>query len=147
MMVKGPQNFKGTGNTAFLYVGDTSHPIEAIWNSGLAIGAFKAPKAIFIADFTGNVGIGTTTPTGAILSTVANSKEVVGLGATGWSAPSGAYLPGTDAIHATGGNAGSLDKGAGAGVVGTGGTGLPGAPALSLTEVTRFPIMAAVTVL
>jgi hypothetical protein len=103
MMVKGPQNFKGAGNTASIYVGDTSHPIEAIWNSGLAIGAFKAPKAIFIADFTGNVGIGTTKPTSGILSTVANSKSVVGLSTVGWNAPSGSGLPGTDAIHATGG--------------------------------------------
>jgi hypothetical protein len=102
MLVRGPNNFKGAGNTAFLYVGDTHHPIEAIWNSGLAIGAWKVPQALFIQDQTGNVGIGTMTPTGAILSTVANSKEIVGLATTGWSAAAFSYLPGTDAIHATG---------------------------------------------
>jgi hypothetical protein len=66
MLVRGPQNFKGTGNTAFLYVGDINHPIEAIWNTGLAIGAHKVPTALFIQDQTGNVGIGTTTPASAL---------------------------------------------------------------------------------
>jgi hypothetical protein len=125
LLVKGSQNFKGKGNTAFLYVGDTSHPIEAIWNTGLAIGAYKAPEALFIQDKTGNVGIGTTSPTGAILSTVANSNEVIGLATAGWSAPRSSYLPGTDAIHATGGDAFFYVNG-GAGVIATGGTGVPG---------------------
>jgi hypothetical protein len=127
MLVRGPNNFKGAGNTAFLYVGDTHHPIEAIWNSGLAIGAWKVPQALFIQDQTGNVGIGTTTPTGAILSTVATSMEVVGLATAGWSAPFGSNLPGNDAIHTTGGegdNSGNGQPG-GAGVVATGGAGLP----------------------
>jgi hypothetical protein len=66
VLVKGPQNFKGKGNRAFLYLGDTNHPIEAIWNTGLAVGVYKAPEALFIQDQTGYVGIGTTTPTGAI---------------------------------------------------------------------------------
>ncbi len=61
-VVRGPGNFKAAGNTGFLYIGDTSHPIEAIWNTGLAIGAYKVPSAVFIQDGTGNVGIGTTTP-------------------------------------------------------------------------------------
>ena len=65
-IVRGAGNFKATGNTAFLYVGDTSHPIEAIWNTGLAIGAYKVPTALFIQDGTGNVGIGTTTPSYAL---------------------------------------------------------------------------------
>jgi hypothetical protein len=65
-MVKGPNNFKKNGDTAFLYVGDTSHPVEALYNFGLAIGAYQAPNAIFIQDTTGNVGIGTTAPTGAL---------------------------------------------------------------------------------
>jgi hypothetical protein len=123
LLVRGPQNFKA-GTTAFLYVGDTSHPIEAIYNGGLAIGAFKAPKAFFIADFTGNVGIGTTKPTSGILNTVANSKSVVGLSTVGWNAPSGSGISGTDAIHANGGNgdpAGVGGQNGGAGVMGTGG--------------------------
>jgi len=61
-MVRGVGNFKAAGNTAFLYLGDTQHPIEAIWNTGLAMGAYKVPQAFFIQDGTGDVGIGTTTP-------------------------------------------------------------------------------------
>jgi hypothetical protein len=61
-IVRGAANFKTTGNTAFLYIGDTNHPIEAIWNTGLAIGVWKVPQALFIQDQTGNVGVGTTTP-------------------------------------------------------------------------------------
>jgi hypothetical protein len=61
-IVRGVGNFKANGETATIYVGDTSHPIRAMYNKGLAIGAFKAPQAIFIADYTGVVGIGTMTP-------------------------------------------------------------------------------------
>jgi len=123
MLVRGPNDFKKAGDTAFLFVGDTNHAIEALWNGGLSIGAYKVPRAFFIAGSTGNVGIGTTTPTNGILSIVAKSKSAVGLDALGWNATSGSNLSGGDAIHATGGN-GDGDNGSqmgGAGVVGTGG--------------------------
>src|SRR6202050_4150374 len=58
---RGPGNFETTGNTAYLYVGDTSHAIGALWGNGLAIGVYEAPSALFIQDKTGNVGMGTTT--------------------------------------------------------------------------------------
>ena len=128
-LVRGPQNFKAAGATAYLYVGDTSHPIEAIWGSGLAIGAYQVPQAIFIQDKTGNVGIGTTTPTSGILTTVATSASVVGLSATGWTQPFTAGVGpvnGGDAIHATGGNwysPISFCCSGGAGLVATGGIG------------------------
>jgi hypothetical protein len=125
-IVRGTGNFKATGNTATLYIGDTSHPIEAIYSDGLAIGAFKAPTALFIADFTGNIGVGTTTPTTGILNTVANTKSVIGLSVVGWNATSNSGLSGTDAIHATGGEAdpdSSGSEGGGAGAVITGGAG------------------------
>jgi trimeric autotransporter adhesin len=127
MLVRGPNNFLATGNTAFLFVGDTNHPIEALYNRGLAIGAYKVPQAIFIADVTGRVGIGTTTPTTGMLNTVANGKSVIGLFTVGWNATAGSGLAGTDAIHATGGNA-DPDNGAGggAGAVISGGTGFFG---------------------
>jgi len=104
MLVRGADNFIKDGDTAYLYVGDTSHPIEAIRAGGLALGAFKAPRAIFISDYTGNVGIGTTSPTAGILTTAANSAKVVGVSTTGWSAPNGSNANGFDAIHATGGS-------------------------------------------
>jgi hypothetical protein len=65
LLVAGAANFKAAGNTAFLYIGDTNHPIEALFNTGLAIGAFKVPSAVFIQDRTGFVGVGTTAPAGA----------------------------------------------------------------------------------
>jgi trimeric autotransporter adhesin len=126
-IVRGVGNFSAKGDTATLYVGDTSHPIQALFDSGLAIGTFKAPEAIFIADFTGNVGIGTTTPTTGILNTAANTKSVIGLSTVGWSAASGSSLSGTDALHATGGN-GDPDnsENGGTGAVVNGGSGVEG---------------------
>jgi len=78
-MVKGPNNFKKNGDTAFLYVGDTNHPVEALYNSGLAIGAYQVPNALFIQDRTGNVGIGTTAPTGALTAITANALLPAGV--------------------------------------------------------------------
>jgi hypothetical protein len=130
LLARGPNNFKKAGDTAFLYVGDTSHPIEAIWNGGLAIGTFKAPKAIFIADTTGLVGIGTTSSTAGILNTVANSKSVVGFSTVGWNAPAFSNLSGTDAIHATGGNGDPNNPtGGGVGVIAQGGISAGSCPA------------------
>jgi trimeric autotransporter adhesin len=137
-IVRGAGNFLKAGNTATLYVGDTSHPIEAIWGSGLAIGTYKVPQAFFIQDKTGNVGIGTTTPTSGTLTTVATSASVVGLSATGWTQPETAGLGNTnggDAIDVSGGNGysptglftcgvgGSNPCNGGAGLVVTGGMG------------------------
>ena len=123
LLVRGPNNFKSTGNTALLYVGDTNHPIEAIFEGGLAIGAYRHPEAIFIADFTGNVGIGTTKPTTGILNTVANTKSVIGLSVLGWNAPLNSNSSGTDALHSTGGRADTNGNGnGGAGAVLFGGS-------------------------
>jgi hypothetical protein len=130
-IVRGAGNFTKAGNTATLYIGDLNHPIEATNNSGLSLGAFKAPQALFIADFTGNVGIGTTKPTTGILNSVANSSLVVGLSAAGWSAPSTSISSGTDGAHLTGGNSNSAAGGGG--VVATGGTGDLGGPGINAT--------------
>jgi hypothetical protein len=82
-LVRGPQGFAGTGATAFVYVGDTNHPIEAIWNTGLAIGAYLAPQALFIQDRTGNVGIGTKTPVSLFDVTGKTSNQIVTVSQTG----------------------------------------------------------------
>jgi len=129
-IVRGSGNFTKKGDTATLSIGDTSHSIEAIWGSGLAIGTYKAPQALFIADKTGNVGIGTTTPTAGILNTLANSNSVVGLSTAGWNAPSESNGNGTDAFHATGGNGDIGGQAGGAGAVIAGGTGSVGGNAV-----------------
>ena len=107
---------------------------------GLAIGSYKAPHALFIADTTGNVGIGTTTPTAGILNAAANSNSVVGFSVVGWnSTVNSGTGNGTDAIHATGGN-GNIPADYGNGGVGgvfTGGLGhkiMSRGPPLSLKE-------------
>ena len=126
MLVRGADNFSKSGDTAYVYVGDAHHTVEAMYATGLALGAYKVPQAIFIQDKTGNVGIGTTTPAAGILTTVANSAKVVGVSATGWNAPNGSNANGFDAIHTTGGNAdqnASTDLNGGAGLVSTGGLG------------------------
>lgn len=62
-LVKGTNNFQKAGDAAYLYVGDANHAIEAAYGSGLVLGAYKVPQAVFIQDKTGYVGVGTTTPT------------------------------------------------------------------------------------
>ncbi len=66
LLVRGANNFQKTGNTAALYLGDSSHLIQSIYGSGIAMGTYKVPEAIFIQDTTGSVGIGTTSPTGTL---------------------------------------------------------------------------------
>jgi trimeric autotransporter adhesin len=93
-----------------------------------------------VASPNGIAGIFNNTAGGKILSgqkngvevfSVANSKSAVGLSAAGFNGASGSGLPGTDAIHATGGENDPLAcfGGGGVGVVATGGTALnfPGA--------------------
>jgi hypothetical protein len=83
MLVRGADNFNKAGDTAYVYVGDTNHPIEAIWAGGLALGAYKAPQAIFIQDETGNVGIGTPTPTSPLEVSGDGAKPVVAVNQKG----------------------------------------------------------------
>jgi hypothetical protein len=66
MVVKGSNNFQGSGDTAFVYVGDRNHPIEAIWGVGLSIATYRQVSSVFVADKTGFVGIQTTSPRSAL---------------------------------------------------------------------------------
>jgi hypothetical protein len=62
MLVRGEGNFQTRGDSAFLYVGDMDHPIEAIRGTGLSIAAYKSRNALFIADYSGYIGINTMSP-------------------------------------------------------------------------------------
>jgi hypothetical protein len=121
-IVRGVGNFKAKGDTATLWIGDANHPIKAIWNTGLEIGTFKAPTALFISDTTGKVGIGTTAPVNA-LDVVGNVSGETFIGA-GLMAPSGGT--GGLGLSATGGpgtSATQTSGAGGAGIYATGGTG------------------------
>jgi hypothetical protein len=100
MLVKGPHNFTTGGDTAFLYVGDSNHPIEAIHSNpktqsgGLTIGTYKAPQLIYLQDGSGNVGIGigTATPS-ARLDVAATSGSAVYGQSSGASKIGGLFQP------------------------------------------------------
>jgi hypothetical protein len=117
---------KGSG----AFVGDTRIDFSGLnkgsYTPGIRFGSGNTGEAIasdrkgtingngidFYTDFTprlsitnnGNVGIGTTTPTSGILTTVANSASVVGASVTGYNATLGSNANGYDGIHVTGGN-------------------------------------------
>ena len=61
ILVTGSDNFAKKGDTANLFVGDTNHTFQATHGSGLTLGTYKVPAAIFIQDKTGYVGMGTGT--------------------------------------------------------------------------------------
>jgi len=81
LLVRGSDNFTTGGDTAFLYLGDANHPIEAIRSNpktnsgGLTIGTFKAPQLIYLQDGTGNVGIGIGTAAPVARLDVAGTTE------------------------------------------------------------------------
>ena len=52
-----------TLTTGTTYVGDTNHSIRAIGGSGVAISTYAVTDGIILKQSTGNVGIGTTSPT------------------------------------------------------------------------------------
>jgi hypothetical protein len=67
LMARGVGGFKTAGQTAFLYLGDLAHSVRAIRSpgsggGGTSLSAYQASNMLFLQDFTGNVGIGTTSP-------------------------------------------------------------------------------------
>jgi len=83
-LVKGNNNFESAGQDAFVYVGDTNHPIEAIYSGGLTLGAYLVPEAVYIADKTGYVGILNQSPT-YILTLQEGGGDMIADGYSYWS--------------------------------------------------------------
>jgi hypothetical protein len=63
LLVQGQGSFDDDGEAGILYLGDSMNYIKAVHGSGVSIGAFDADDAIVVEQGTGNVGIGTSTPT------------------------------------------------------------------------------------
>jgi trimeric autotransporter adhesin len=132
-IVRGTGNFLAEGNTATLYIGDLQHPIEAAYSTGLSLGAFKAPKAIFIADFTGLVGVGTTTPAFSLdvngsMRALGNDGGATGNGGNGGTFNGGGANNGFGGAGGlfTGGGSTTNSAGNGGTFVGGGGNAGPG---------------------
>jgi hypothetical protein len=124
-LVRGTDNFSKAGDTAFIYVGDTNHPLEAIHSSsgthsgGLVLGAFKAPQAIYVQDGTGNVGIGSGTTAPAARLAVANTSASAVYAQSASASKIGALIQPTSGLWGDNGGSGNFA------IVGTADDGLP----------------------
>jgi hypothetical protein len=79
IVVRGPGSFNASGEDARLILGDGNHWIKAIYGGGVRIGAgWGATDAVTILEPSGNVGIGTTSPSQKL--TVAGTIESTGGG-------------------------------------------------------------------
>lgn len=70
----------GSGSEAPIYFGDANHFIKSTWGVGVTVGTFGASNGIVLRETSGNVGVGTTTPSqklhvsgGALVSSLAGS--------------------------------------------------------------------------
>ncbi len=80
-LVRGTNNFQINGDTASLFVGDTNNFIRATFGTGITLGVFDQPTAVQINQYSGFVGIGTTSPDS--LLTVNGSADKPGGGSWG----------------------------------------------------------------
>jgi len=63
ILVQGTGSYDTAGERAYLYLGDQNAYISSEFGAGLKLGAWQVPDAVVIQETTGNVGIGTATPT------------------------------------------------------------------------------------
>jgi len=117
ILVRGTDNFQKSGDTASVFVGDSDHQVEAIYASGLAIGAYKVPQAVFVQDKTGNVGVGTTSPKARL--DVASTTTAAMHGVSVTASQTGSSFQPTSGVWGDTGQGGNLA------VVGTADDGYP----------------------
>jgi len=149
LSVQGEGGYNEAGERGIVYLGDTNAYITSVFGSGVRIGAYNVPDAITLLQSSGNVGIGTSSPTaklmingslrvqnssGTLVLYVNDSTGKVGINTTNPLAT--LSVGGTGTTYATGIYAESPDGGIGygiwgnasqnTGVYGTGSTGVSG---------------------
>ena len=63
IFINGPNNFVNNGDEAKITFGDSNHFIKEVKGTGVEIGTYQAATGIVLHEASGNVGIGTDTPT------------------------------------------------------------------------------------
>lgn len=63
IFVNGSGNFVNSGDIAKVTFGDSNHFIECVKGTGIVIGTYQASTGIVLRESSGNVGIGTDSPT------------------------------------------------------------------------------------
>jgi len=61
-LIQGPGSFDATGEQASLYLGTVHHYLRSEFGYGIKIGTYGSADALNIAENSGNIGIGTTSP-------------------------------------------------------------------------------------
>lgn len=56
-------SFAAAGDASILYLGDSGHSIKSVWGEGVRLSTYQADNALCIQQSSGNVGIGTISPT------------------------------------------------------------------------------------
>jgi hypothetical protein len=86
IVIQGPDSFDAAGEQGSVYLGSVHNYVRGEYGFGVKIGAYAAGDALSIREVSGNVGIGTTTPTekltirGNLLIERSDGTDVVELG-------------------------------------------------------------------
>ena len=80
-LVRGANNFQKNGDVATMFLGDTNNFVSETFGTGITLGVYMVPNAVRINQYSGYVGIGTTSPDN--LLTVNGTADKVGGGSWG----------------------------------------------------------------